>query len=88
MKLARRFFLLSSFIFFAILGVGAEEKRNLNVKIEQVISKDYPEMTAYTVIKNDKGELVSGLAPGLFSFRIGYCRNKSKIEDSSFSHVG
>lgn len=90
MKLARRFFLLSSFIFFAILGVGAEEKRNLNVKIEQVISKDYPEMTAYTVIKNDKGELVSGLAPGLFSFRIDTAeiKVKSKIVPFPMSDEG
>ena len=90
MRLYRRFVFLFIFIFSCVLAIEAEEKQNLNVKIEQIISKDYPEMTAYTVIKNNKGELVSGLAPGLFSFRIDTAeiKVKSKIVPFSMSDEG
>ena len=90
MRLCRRFVFLFIFIFSCVLAIEAEEKQNLNVKIEQIISKDYPEMTAYTVIKNNKGELVSGLAPGLFSFRIDTAeiKVKSKIVPFSMSDEG
>lgn len=83
MKLSRKILFL--FILLNIFRVYAEEKRNLNVRIEQIISKDYPEMTAYTIIKNDKGELVSGLAPGLFSFRIDTAEIKVKSKIVPFS---
>lgn len=90
MRLCRGFFFLFIFIFFCVLSIEATEKQNLNVKIEQIISKDYPEMIAYAVIKNSKGELVSGLAPGLFSFRIDTAEIKvrSKIVPFSMSDEG
>lgn len=90
MKLSRVFLVLFIFVFLGGFCVGAEEKRNLNVRIEQIISRDYPEMTAYTVIKNDRGELVSGLAPGLFSYRIDTAeiKAKSKIVPFSMSDEG
>lgn len=57
MRLCRRFVFLFIFIFSCVLAIEAEEKQNLNVKIEQIISKDYPEMTAYTVIKTIRESL-------------------------------
>jgi hypothetical protein len=47
-----------------------EEKSALSVKIDQIVSNDFPNMTVYAVIENGNGEVMSGLAPGLFSFRI------------------
>lgn len=78
---------LFSILFFVLCSynIFAEDKNNLSVRIEQIISKDYPEMTAYTVIKNEKGELVSGLAPGLFSFRIDTAEIKVKSKVMPFS---
>lgn len=46
------------------------EKSSLTVKIDQIDSHDYPNMTAFVSVKNAKGEPVSGLAPGLFMTRI------------------
>lgn len=90
MKVVRRFFLFLIFIFFSIFNAGAEEKKDLNVKIEQIISKDYPEMTVYTVVKNNRKEPVSGLAPGLFSFRVdsSEVKVKSKIVPFSMAEEG
>ena len=48
----------------------AEEKETLDIRIDQINSNDYPEIKAYTVIKKSNGEILSGLSPNLFSFRI------------------
>ena len=64
----RRF--LSILILFAVVFGLAAEKDKLSIKIDQVVSKDYPNMTAFVSVKNEKGETVNGLAPGLFKTRI------------------
>lgn len=63
---------LVSLFFLCVVGqnIYGENKKALSVRIDQIISEDYPEMTAYAVVKNEKNDIVSGLAPGLFSFRI------------------
>lgn len=61
------------------------KKDQLTIHIDQVVSKDYPEMTAFAVIKNQKGELVSGLSPSLFSFRIDTQNIKAKSKVVPFS---
>ncbi|MEE0998160.1 MAG: VWA domain-containing protein [Treponemataceae bacterium] len=48
----------------------AEEKETLDIRIDQINSNDYPQIKAYTVIKKSNGEILSGLSPNLFSFRI------------------
>lgn len=63
----------------------AQEKGQLNIRIDQIDSGDYPEMTAYAVVRNSKGELVAGLAPGLFSFRIDTADIKAKTKITPFS---
>lgn len=64
--------ILMSLFFLCVFAqnIYCESKKALSVRIDQIISEDYPEMTAYAVVKNEKNEIVSGLAPGLFSFRI------------------
>ncbi|MCR5254024.1 MAG: VWA domain-containing protein [Treponema sp.] len=62
--------LLSILILFAVAFGFAAEKDKLSIKIDQVVSKDYPNMTAFVSVKNEKGETVNGLAPGLFKTRI------------------
>ena len=66
-------------------NVNAEEKANLNVKIDQIISEEYPEMTAYVVVRNQKGEVVTGLSPSLFSFRIDSKEIETKTKIMPFS---
>lgn len=77
------------FIIIAILVLGfqiiAEEKANLNIKIDQITSEEYPEMTAYIVVRNQKGEIVTGLSPSLFSFRIDSQELKAKTKIMPFS---
>lgn len=58
------------FLFLFFQNIYSETKKPLNVRIDHIVSDNYPEMTAYAVVKNEKNEIVSGLAPGLFSFRI------------------
>lgn len=57
-----------------------KEKESLNIKIDQIESGDYPKMKAYAVVRNQKGELVPGLSPGLFSFRIDSQEIKAKTK--------
>jgi hypothetical protein len=64
-------------IFFIALIVVAvnfidaqEDKAVLTVKIDQIISNDFPNMTVFAVVENRNGEVLTGLSPGLFSFRI------------------
>jgi len=65
------FFLL--FLFAAtIQNIAAQSDRaELTIKIDQIISHNFPNVTLYAIVKNERGEVVSGLSPGVFRFRIG-----------------
>ena len=63
----------NKFIFILVLLTGSflyAGKSSLTIKVDQIDSHDYPNMTAFVSVKNTKGEPVSGLAPGLFITRI------------------
>lgn len=67
-------FLLASFLY-------AEEtpiKEKLEIKIEQIISSDFPNLKIYSNVKNNEGELITNLSPSLFSFRIDSAEFKVK----------
>ena len=66
----RIYVLLAATLMLSALSAFAEQKEQLDIRIDQIVSGNFPEMTAYAVVRNQKGEPVSGLAPGLFSFRI------------------
>ncbi|MDR1317591.1 MAG: VWA domain-containing protein [Spirochaetales bacterium] len=40
------------------------------MRLDQIISRDFPEMTVYASVEDEKGEALAGLAPGLFRFRV------------------
>ncbi len=65
-KLLVLIILLFSFLMFS----QESEKGNLNIKIDQVCSDQYPNMTAFVSVRNSNDEIVTGLAPGLFMTRI------------------
>lgn len=70
MYMKRRFITLLILLLSLSLFAEDEKKANLNIKIDQVVTDDYPNMTAFVSVKNSKGEVVTGLAPGLFLTRI------------------
>jgi hypothetical protein len=80
-------------LFFALLWLviagqntaAQENKAVLKVKIDQIISKNFPSMTIYAVVENDKGEVVTGLSPGLFKFRIDSQEENGKAVVTPFS---
>jgi len=61
------------------------KKEKLSVKIDQIYSENYPEMTAYVSVKNKKGEVIPGLAPGLFMTRVDSVELKGKQTVVPFS---
>lgn len=73
------------FSFLCVSGIYAQNKSKLSIKIDQVITSDYPEMTAFISVKNEKGENVSGLAPSLFQTRIDSEEFKGKQSVYLFS---
>lgn len=76
------------FIIFAMLFLNISfmySQENLDIRIDQIQSSQYPEIRAYAVIKNSKGEIVSGLSPSLFSFRIDSAEAKIKAKVTPFS---
>lgn len=73
------------FSFLCVFGIYAQNKSKLSIKIDQVITSDYPEMTAFISVKNEKGENVSGLAPSLFQTRIDSEEFKGKQSVYQFS---
>lgn len=78
--------LLSILFLLFVFSVFAEDKKEtLNIKIDQVVTKDYPNMTAYVSVKNSNGESVTGLAPGLFLTRIDSEELKGKQNVYPFS---
>ena len=71
-------FLILLIVFFNASFIYSQQKENLDIRVDQIISNQYPEIKAYAVIKNSKGELISGLSPSLFSFRVDSAEVKIK----------
>lgn len=72
-------------ILFSITLFAQEAKGKLIINIDQIVSTDYPNMTAYVSVKNEKNELINGLAPGLFMTRIDSEELKGKQSVYPFS---
>jgi len=73
-------------LFASVQNIAAQSgKIALKIKIDQVISKKFPNMVLYTIVENDKGELVTNLSPGLFSFRIDSLEETGKVTITPFS---
>lgn len=79
-KIAGLIILLITFGIFA-----QDNKGKLIINIDQIDSTDYPNMTAYVSVKNEKNELITGLAPGLFMTRIDSEELKGKQSVYPFS---
>lgn len=62
-----------------------EEKAKLTIKLDQIISDDFPNVTIYAVVENEKQEVVTGLSPGLFEFRIDSMEVNAKSTITPFS---
>lgn len=86
----KKFIKCLMFVLFISIVSFAEAKETIDIRIDQIISEDYPEVKAYTVIKKTNGELISGLSPNLFSFRIDSEEIKlnSKITPFSMTNEG
>lgn len=85
MRTKCRICVLAAAMALSVLSAFAEQKEQLSIRIDQIVSGDYPDMTAYAVVRNQKGEPVSGLAPGLFSFRIDSEDIKAKVKITPFT---
>jgi len=78
------FFFFMSFFCTTVL-FAQTQKAELAVKIDQIISKNYPSMTAYVVIQNRSGDSVTGLSPALFSTRIDSLEIRGKTSVMPFT---
>jgi hypothetical protein len=84
----KKIFFCSLFLICALFSAAAEDevkREQLDVRIDQIVSSDYPSMTAFTVIRDSKGDPVSGLAPGLFISHIDTQAIKAKTSVVQFS---
>ncbi len=82
--------ILALFIFLlsAVLFSQEKEKKSLTIKIDQICSEKYPNMTAFVSVRDGKGESVTGLAPGLFMTRIDSEELRGKQSVYPFSMKG
>jgi hypothetical protein len=55
------------------------------VRIDQIISGDFPDVRAYAVVEDARGEVVAGLSPGLFGFRVDSLEEVSRASITPFS---
>jgi hypothetical protein len=55
---------------FATGRIFSQEKAAIDIRIDQIIADDYPNMTIYAVVENQNGEVMTGLSPALFHFKI------------------
>lgn len=88
MRKSAGYIYLTILMVFLLLPFGVasgEAREELSVRIDQVVSSDYPEIDAYVVVRDSKGELVPGLAPGLFKYRVDSMEVKVKAEVALFS---
>ncbi|MDR1626577.1 MAG: VWA domain-containing protein [Spirochaetia bacterium] len=81
---------VSVVLLLVVSGFAAaqEGRARLGVRLDQVISRDFPEMTVYAAVEDEKGEAVAGLAPGLFRFRIDSLEEGGDLEIVPFSLRG
>jgi hypothetical protein len=79
------FFMLLWAILCTYNAASQEDKSVLTIKIDQIVSDDFPNMTVFALIENNKGEVVTGLSPGLFSFRIDSLEETGKSVITPFS---
>lgn len=85
-KIVKSFIVVVILFCVVFVAYGEEnEKDQLDIRIDQIISDQYPDVRAYTIIKNSEGELVSGLSPLLFSFRVDSAEVKVKSEITPFA---
>lgn len=85
-KIVKSFIAVVILFCVVFVAYGEEnEKDQLDIRIDQIISDQYPDVRAYTIIKNSEGELVSGLSPSLFSFRVDSAEVKVKSEITPFA---
>lgn len=80
-----KLFLTVFFFLGFTFSAFSENKENLEIRIDQIVSDQYPQIRAYAVVRDSKGELVSGLSPTLFSFRIDSAEVKVKSKITPFS---
>jgi len=66
-------------------GAAQEGKAVLTIKIDQIVSGNFPNMTVYAIVENDRGEVMTGLSPGLFSFRIDSLEETGRTRITPFS---
>jgi hypothetical protein len=87
----RKLTIRRSVVFFALLTLAAgrsaftQNKAELTIRIDQIVSKDFPNMTVYAAVENEKGEVVAGLSPSLFSFRIDSLEETGKVTITPFA---
>ncbi|MDR1932048.1 MAG: VWA domain-containing protein [Spirochaetales bacterium] len=65
--------------------LSAQEKARLTIRLDQIISRDFPDITAYAAVENDKGDPVAGLSPGLFKFRVDSLEAEGEANIAPFS---
>jgi hypothetical protein len=75
---------------FLLIGIvqnadAQDAKMTLKIKIDQIVSKDFPDIIAYALVENAKGEAVANLSPGLFKFRIDSLEETGKAVITPFS---
>jgi hypothetical protein len=84
------FAFLVLFLFAVTSGIFTQEsaeagQENLFVRIDQIIDDDFPNVKAYVVVQDDESEVMAGLAPGLFQFRIDSMEADVRAEITPFA---
>ena len=67
------------------ISAQQDQRSNLTVRIDQIISRNFPDLTLYVVVENERGEVVTGLSPSLFSFRINSLEETGRVNITPFS---
>ncbi|MDR3200521.1 MAG: VWA domain-containing protein [Spirochaetales bacterium] len=62
-----------------------EAKARLGVRLDQIISREFPDITVYAAVENERGEPSAGLSPGLFQFRVDSLEAEGSVSVAPFS---
>lgn len=84
-------FLLFLSCMFCVASLVAQEegeKEKLSIKIDQIVADDYPNLKAYAVVQDANGDVLTGLSPTLFKFRVDLQELDVKTEITSLSLEG
>jgi hypothetical protein len=74
------------FLIGGLINVNAQDdQESISIKIDQIIDDDFPNLKVYALVQDEENEVMSGLSPALFHFKIDSMKAEVRTKIVPFS---